>query len=190
MTKITQAMREAIRYRAIEAKFAPIREAQAQAEAALAIEAYEFAYTAEERAAAEAMPKGWIRRDECLNYIVDGIRVQLTAAQALLVPYRTKDGHSGYSCHPNHATIVDSDLSRRIVAHAHATEDVRNEQRRVARQLDIMLKGYTSLKRLAADWPEGRPFFEKYFEAKPENLPAPLVADINAALGLQLEAAE
>ncbi|WP_277022203.1 Nmad5 family putative nucleotide modification protein [Paracoccus hibiscisoli] len=166
--RLTNMTREHIATQAVKNAFEP-REAQlAKDEDALAREAYAAVFTADEIKKAVALPKNWLRRDSCLNFNVAGLRIELcTLENHMPVPYRSKNGDSGYGCHRDQGSIMAGELADRITAHAVAKDALRQERRDTYRKLNSMLSSITTIKKLEEAWPEGKPFYE-----------------INAALGL------
>lgn len=186
MSRLTNYTREAISNAAIKAAFTPRENDFSAAEDALAREAYAAVYPADEVKKAMALPDNWLRRDPCLHFNVNGLRIELcTTDNHLPVPYRAKSGDQGYSCHRSQGSIPEGDLAERITAHAMAKEALRDEKRSARIKLDAMLGSISTVKKLQEVWPEGAQFYAKFAE-KPAALPPAIrVEDVNAALGLE-----
>lgn len=186
MTRLTNSARESIALVAVAHSFDPKAEALAVTENDLAREAYASLIPDAERAIVEALPQGWVRRDECLRFNAAGYSVRLrTTGEALPVPYRPRGSdHGGYGCNEI-GTIPHGDLADRIQAHAQAVEDMRVARRRAYNATLKMLSTVSTVKRLREAWPEGALFYSAY-----ENdntavaLPAVRVDEVNAMLGI------
>ena len=178
MSRLTNYTREAISSAAIKAAFTPRENDFSADEDALAREAYAAVYPADEVKKAMALPDNWLRRDPCLHFNVNGLRIELcTTDNHLPVPYRAKSGEQG--------SIPEGDLAERITAHAMAKEALRDEKRSARAKLNAMLSSISTVKKLQEVWPEGAQFYAKFAE-KPAALPPAIrVEDVNAALGLE-----
>lgn len=178
MSRLTNYTREAISSAAIKAAFTPRENDFSADEDALAREAYAAVYPADEVKKAMSLPENWLRRDPCLHFNVNGLRIKLcTTDNHLPVPYRAKSGEQG--------SIPEGDLAERITAHAMAKEALRDEKRSARIKLDAMLSSISTVKKLQEVWPEGAQFYAKFAE-KPAALPPAIrVEDVNAALGLE-----
>ena len=186
MTRLTNDIREHIGRAAIKAAFDPRGEELAKAEDALCREAFAFCYTADEIKKAKALPDYWLRRDPCLRFVANGMRITLcTLADHHLIPYASKrTGRGGYDCHADHGAIADQDLADRIVAHARAKESLREERDNAERKLMSLINRFSTVKKLADAWPEGAPFYQRYLENPDALPPAVRFDDVNAALGI------
>ncbi len=104
MGRLTNEHRRIIAKRAITEGFRERKEALEAQEAALAVRAHAAVFSAEALAAVAALPRGWVRYDACLNFTADRMRIKLTAAKPLPVPYEV-DGSHGYHCHSSLGVI-------------------------------------------------------------------------------------
>lgn len=154
------------------------------AEDALAREAYATLFPEREIKAVLALPKNWIRFDECLQFNVGGQRLHLYTEKdkGLPVPYRIGD-YAGYSS-KTLGTIGHGDLCDRIQAHAGTVEKTKRARSDSYRKVLALTESVTTIKRLREIWPEGEQFYGKYANAPAVNLPAVQVAELNAELGL------
>lgn len=177
---LTKDARESIQYRAMQATFEPEKQALVVAEQALARRAWEHVFSAEVRTAAESMPAGWLRLDPCLRFSVAGQHMELHHREGLPVPH-----NRGY-CSDRLGTIPAGPLADEIMAHVGRAADYKTRRERAARSLKAMLGSVKNLRQLAKLWPEGEPFWKHLnaTAAAEPALPAPIIGEINAMLGL------
>lgn len=190
-TRLTNDIRTAICDAAVSHAFDPRFAEMMKVEEALAREAYETVFTAEERKKASAIPANWLRYDACLRFNVGGQSITLNLVEpGVPVPYRPKagKGHGGYGCNIL-GVIQHGDLCDRIQKHAQAVETYKEERRAAQRSVSAMLMAVTTTKRLREVWPEGLQFFVAFEDetARPQ-LPALRVDEINSMLGLSVAA--
>lgn len=184
-TRLTNYTREAIAEAALKAAFEPKKQALLTAEDALAREAYAAVFTPDEVKKAKALPANWLRRDPCLHFNVNGLRIELcTIEQHLPVPYQSKSGERGYGCHRQQGSISAGDLADRITAHAMAKEKLRDEKRDASNKLSAMLSSISTMNKLKETWPEGEQFYAQFMQVAAPLPPAIRVDEINSALGL------
>lgn len=189
MPKLTKYSREAIARRAVGHAFDPKQEAVLVAEDALAREAYALTFSEAELALVRAVPDNWFRLDECLRFNVGGQQIVLRViGDGLPVPYRRlNDDYGGYGCNIL-GVIEHGDLCDRIQKHAQHAETVKSERRAALRATEAMLDAVTTTGKLKEIWPEGELFYAQYDDKPAPNLPAIRVDEINALLGLPVEA--
>lgn len=177
MSRLTNAIRDTIRSRAIAAGFKARREAHAVAENSLGVEAYESIFSVAERTAALAMPKGWLRYDSCLRFNAGGWSVTLIVKQGVPVPSER------FNCNQLGALI--GDLAERVQAHAQEDRKLNEDGHRAEREMDGFLAQFNSIKQLREAWPEGAEFYADFeTERKASGVPAVRVAEINKLLGI------
>ena len=183
MTKLTKYTKEVIAKNAVAFAFDPKEKALAQAEDALAREAYAKAFNKSELDAIKKVPANWIRLDNCLRFNVGGHRLYLrTVDEGLPVPYRIGD-RAGYSCHELCA-IEPGELCDRIQAHAQAVEQIKIDRRSAYCKVFAMVDSVTTVKRLREIWPEGEQFYARYEAVVAQKLPAVPASEVNAILGI------
>jgi hypothetical protein len=182
---MTSYAREQIRNAAIEHTFAPRYLAHKQEEDALARQAYAAVISPSEIKAAKSLPENWFRLDACLRFNANGFDITLhTIGEGLPVPYRAKGSDYGGHC-ARLGVIQPGELADAIKAHADAGEALKADRNNAKRALTALLESVTTLKALQAAWPEGEPFWSALAaKSNTPGLPAPLVADLNAMLGL------
>lgn len=178
MTKLTTHMRNVIRDRAVAAAFNPRFAANKEREAEVGRRLYDAVFPADVRAAAAAFPeKEWIRLDSCLRFNVGGLRMVFKVDPGLPVPW------GGYGCHEL-GVITKQELIDLARACSDDKEALQSEQARASNALGAMLRSVSTIKKLAEVWPEGREFYASFEDAVSPILPAIVVADVNAMLGL------
>lgn len=189
MPKLTKYSREAIARRAVAHAFDAKQEAIFANEDALAREAYALTFPAEELALVSTVPDNWFRLDACLRFNVGGQQIVLRLiGDGLPVPYRRlNEEYGSYGCNIL-GVIEHGDLCDRIQKHAQHAETVKNERRAALRATEAMLDAVTTTGKLKEIWPEGEPFYAQYDDKPAPSLPAVRVDEINALLGLPVEA--
>jgi len=151
---LTQDIRAHIVTQAIAAAFNDQSDAMRDAEDALCRLAYAECYSATEIRQSAALPVYWLRRDQCLNFTVGGMRVNLnTKDNHLPVPYANKRTLAGgYHCHSSHGDIPSGDLADRIMALAEEKDEHRKARERTERSLHALLQKFRTVKKLAEAW--------------------------------------
>lgn len=189
MPKLTKYSRERIADRAVAHAFDPRQNTEAEAEDALAREAYATLFSKTELKAAEALPANWLRKDKCLRFNVGSQDITLKVLdEGLLVPYRPKDSESGgYYCH-RLGVIPHGELADRIQAHAREVDNTKNDRNAAYRSIAAMLDAVTTTGKLKEVWPEGAQFYADFEDRPTPSLPAVRVDEINALLGLSAAA--
>lgn len=185
MAKLTKYSREAIARRAVAHAFDPRQEALAEAEDALAREAYNTIFPAPEQALVAKVPSNWFRLDACLQFNVGGQRITLNVkGDGLPVPYRASGmEYGGYHC--NQIGVIEhGELCDRIQTHAALVDTVKSERRTALRATEKMLEAVTTTGKLKEVWPQGEQFYAEYEDRPAPALPAVRVDEINNMLGL------
>lgn len=182
--KLTNEMRAVIAKKAIAATFDPQDMALADAEHVLACEGYQAVYAEDVRAKAADLPAHWLRRDQCINYTVKGMRITLcTKDSHFPVPYETRSGSRGYHCHGSHGELT-GDLGQKVFEHATAKENLKAKRKEAMIKLLAMLGSVSTFGKLETVWPEGRQFYEAFLAQRVPLPPAVRTDEINAILGL------
>jgi hypothetical protein len=202
--KLTNAMRSTIADR-IVAKVRPPREAKLRArEQALAIRLIRHRFGDDVFDRCRELPAGWLNvqkhvsfeygltqtlprkrisvgvgRYRCERAIPDGY---LTLAEYVPLPNSNGTGLS--------REAIGEALFEEIAALFQAKIDLEEDVALLRNQVTATLSAFTTVERLAADWPEG--YAELPAEAmapKVDGLPAPRIADLNARIAAVREAA-
>lgn len=147
---------------------------------------YETVFTAAERKAAKAMPKGWLRLDACLHFNVGGMSIRFDLLDDGVPVPATNRGY----CSSRLGSISDPDVVGAVTKHASDVETLKKDREKARSSLKGLLYSVTTLKALRDIWPEGELFFVGLTsKAGAPGLPAPQITELNAMLGLQKEAA-
>jgi len=179
--RLTQDMRALIAQKAVNESFRKQTETHAKMENAIGIECYKTVFDEATRRAVAKIPEKWLQEDACLRFNCGGFDLRLTVEKAPRVP------STGYGCRS--LGSITGDLADRAQAHAQAGETLKRNKADAQRALLVMLGSVSTIGQLEKTWPEGKPFYEKYLEARPgSNLPAIQVAEINAMLGIEAAA--
>lgn len=124
------------------------------------------------------IPEKWLREDACLRFNCGGYSLTLRAKKAVRV------ASISYGC--SQLGTVTGELADRAKAHAQATEGLKRERAEGERALLALLSSVSTLAQLEKTWPEGKPFYQRFMQARPgSNLPAVQVSEINKMLGLK-----
>lgn len=180
MSRLTNSIREKICKTAIQTAFAERVAKTAQEEHELGIACYEAVLPEAERVAASALPKSWVRQDNCLRFNANGWNVNLLINDIVPVPYSADCRNLG---------SLPPDLAERAQAHSQAKDALRSERWKAEAEMGGFLKQFGSIKKLREAWPEGEAFYAAYeTEREGRNVPAVRVAEINKLLNLGVAA--
>jgi hypothetical protein len=169
--------------RALHAAFHERQQALRQAEHDLAMAAWEHLFPAEERAAALAMPKRWVRMDKCLQ-VTFGYRRTSLDLIGDGVPVPASDGCARLG------TVYDREagavLHERFMDLERAKAALNTERDAARGALYGLMKSARSLKRLAEIWPQGEAFYlaELQHARLQASVPAVVSDEVNKLLGL------
>lgn len=176
-SKLTNMIRDQIIGKAIAATFDKEHQEISVAKAELAERCYNHIVPLDVRKLIAKLPEGWLRLDKCLRFHINGLYISLGHPKGLPVKYSNGCGVVG--------SIVD-DVLRDDVIELNKREEAFNASKSKAyKALQQMIYGITTFKQLKATWPEGEKFYSS-LQPKTEssNLPAIMVDDVNAMLGL------
>ncbi|MGU3286501.1 Nmad5 family putative nucleotide modification protein [Methylobacterium mesophilicum] len=141
---------------------------------------YDAVFPKPVREQAVAMPEAWLRRDSCLRFSVAGMQMV----------FRLKDdgvpvpGNHGSYCY-RLGTVTDPKTVEAVRAWQSAKDDLASERSKAEAALKALLDSAYTVKALREAWPEGEAFYRHLDNTPPKaGLPAPLVSEINAMLGL------
>lgn len=171
--------------RAVGARFEPRLQEMRDRQAALARAVWEHLFPEGERAAVLALPERWQRRDTCLRVAFNGYRAVLNLPKPGLPVPPGDDGR----CHPL-GMVTDGLLVERWQALERDDARLREEHATACRQLSSFIRQFGSVKKLAAGWPEGKPFWTPFLPAERGGALVIAKADINNLLGLPAAAPE
>lgn len=159
-----------------------------QAEHALAVRLLLDIYGADLFERIKQMPEGWLPVGNCVNFhilVADG----RTHRTVHLLEY-TRLPHSA-SLYQGVADYAEGHpFAAAYYAHREAERALQAEERQLKQQVRTTLEAFTTVEKLAADWPEGYAYFPHDLVAgAPTNLPALRVEDLNRRLAAAREAA-
>lgn len=177
--RLTQADRESVRDRAIDAAFGERRKAIIAEEETFAQECFEHLFPASVRKAANSLPEGWLRQDKCLRFSFSGMQTTLNCS----APVRVPSGQS-YGCH-RLGEISDDSLRGRFHQIQSAKDDLKKTESEASLKLFAMLSRFFTLGTLKEGWPDGERFYSHLKPRKGASVPAIQVADINKLLGIR-----
>lgn len=177
MTKLTNFMREQIKNAAVESIFEPKRKVIKKWEHKLAQKCYNSIYPLSLRKQADAMPKEWIRRDQCLRFNANGWTVELYAEEVLPVPHSAQCRILG---------AVTGELGEEVQKYSQDWESHKRERTAAGNKLRGFLTNFNTFKQLREGWPEGKKFYQAHdAETAKVPLPAIITQEINNLLGLK-----
>lgn len=198
--RLNEALRTDIREKLIKHRFGPELEQLITLYKALADEAYNLTFTVQERKRMNLLPDGWMTEKSFIEVQLGEQKHQLQFNGELYFQQGTSLRHYAYQ-------FWDSrkETERRVPAFYKTkrlpfTDEFvkrvhRGEQQKAAigeafskalKQIDVMLKSYTTVGTLKAAWPEVAPFLPKT-QPKPvanRSLPVVSIPSLNTALGL------
>lgn len=192
---ISKAISEKIATALVRHRFVAEVEAMRDAEAALAVEVYNWRWTKEDRAKIAATPDGWLdtigkievsQRFGRFVLHIDGGRyfenMPARARGSVTWPQGNKYGTST-------VTITDDALAATVETHAVAVDKLQGAIKAAHSDAASTIAGMPSLKRLVEAWPEIQPFATPFMDVKPNQLPALRTEDLNARFRLPVEGA-
>lgn len=173
--KITKILAETIAQKALSEQFKNREEVLAADEGHLALFCWQSCFPKDQRDAAEKLAEGWVRRNSCLCYNVDGYSIILNSRELLVVP----SAQRGYP----HIANITGELAARIMAHVRARDALKEQKKKVQQDIIRAVWAAGTLARLRKEWPEGDAFIPKEVEGETRALAIPF-SSINEALGL------
>lgn len=190
---ISKAIAEKIATALVRHRFVAEVEAMRDAEAALAVDAYNWRWTESDRAMMAACPDGWLdtiakievrqRFGVCLLHTGGGRYFEY-------MPPRGCGGVTwpqGRQYGKDRITVSDEVLAAKIEAHAVAIDKLQAAIKAAHSDATRTIAAMPSLKRLVEAWPEIQPFATPFMDVKPNQLPALRTADLNARFRLPVE---
>jgi hypothetical protein len=176
--RLTEGHRRSITNAAIGKRFNPIKAALDKTEDAIGRKLYAQVFPVAERKAAAALADRWRKVDACLRFNVGGYTLLFTL-QGGGVPVPVNN--AGYC--QSLGSISDEVLVNSARAHADAVETYKKQRRDAENALAGLLASASTIKALYTIWPEGQPFYRD-IQAPPSTQIAPIIANVNAMLGL------
>jgi hypothetical protein len=178
MSTLSNTACEAIMKAALDARFAERQKALDAQEEELALDCYNRAFPEAVRQAAASLPKGWLRRDECLR-MTFGYRTTTLRTSSERAPLMPQGGCQIL------IRLHDQDLIDRFDALTTARDAFKSEWDKAVNALRSLLRSARTVKQLAAAWPEGEPYYRFAMERAKAGLPVVTSDEVNAILGLK-----
>lgn len=185
MTRLLMSHREKIAKRVVDAVRAPRESKLRECERALAVKLVRWRYGDDVFDRVRALPEGWLPFVKTIS-IGYSLRMELPAASNrcveldTAVPLPESARYEWKDLGPLHGEVHD------LFADRVALDKDLNLLRQ---QTLAVLSAFTTVERLAADWPEGYAMLPAEQLAPPNGLPAPRIADLNARIAALKEAA-
>lgn len=199
MSKLLKFHRTAIVNKIVESVSVP-RESRLQAqESALALRMLRQRYGADVFERCRSLPEGWLLPLKGLNLDYELARVLPKSDAPSNGRYRFYGtlnviNLADYAPLPASAKYgwtleVLGNLYDDVVAYAQARADLHEDLSLLVKQTTALLASFTTVEKLAAEWPEGYSYFPHTDLSQGAGLPAPRVADLNERIVKLREAA-
>jgi hypothetical protein len=157
---------------------------------------YEAAFSEIDRKRLQAAPEGWFPKSSSVKVAVEDTNevIQISFAEAQRVPYEVHDNRHGTHIasiiKPDHPYMAARNAVRDAKAIKEAMEkDVQERERALRAKVKAVIESVTTVGRLVEVWPEVQDFLPEVMAGPKGNLPATLISDLNAELGIVREAA-
>lgn len=200
--RITAALRDGIVTNAVTQRFAAdkllvseqeehVRQLTAQRDR----DGYEAAFSELDRKRLSAVPDGWFPKCNSVKVAVEETNevIEIKFAQPQRVPYEVHDKRHGTHI----ASIIRPDhpymSARTAVRDAEAIlkamrEELAERERALRVKVRAVVESVTTVARLVEVWPEVAELLPEVHAGPKGNLPATLIADLNAEIGLKAAA--
>ena len=200
--RITSALRDGIVENAIVQRFAADKLQIAEQEEhvrALTAErdrnGYEAAFSEVDRKRLSAAPGGWFPENTKVKVAVEETNevIEISFAEAQRVPYEVHDKRHGTHI----ASIIKPDhpymAARKTVRDAKAIldamrKDLQEQERALRAKVRAVVESVTTVARLVEVWPEVTELLPEIHAGPKGTLPATLISDLNAEIGLKVAA--
>lgn len=152
---------------------------------------YEAAFSEIDRKRLQSAPDGWFPKASKVKVAVEDTNevLEIAFAEAQRVPYEVHD--SRHSTHiasiikPDHAYMAARNAVRDAKAVLDAmNKDVEERERALRAKVKAVIESVTTVGRLVEVWPEVQDFLPEVMAGPKGNLPATLISDLNAELGI------
>lgn len=185
VARLTEQSRERIRKRLIGDRFDAEEKMVADDIAKFAEKVYWASFTESQLASMNSLPHGWLPRVKTLKGRFNGSDVQLPLREGLDLPVP----HDKYSCHGNSNFLVnctsDSPLCQEWFKIRERQSSLQNARETLKDKIRAVLHSVTTTAKLIKTWPEIKNVVEEIcWVSDVANLPAPIMVELNAALGL------
>lgn len=157
---------------------------------------YEAAFSEVDRKRLAAAPDGWFPKDTKVKVAVEETNevIEITFAEAQRVPYEVHNNRHGTHIasiiKPDHPYMAARNAVRDAKAIKEAMDkDLQERERALRAKVKAVIESVTTVGRLIEVWPEVQDFLPEVMAGPKGNLPATLISDLNAELGLTQKAA-
>jgi hypothetical protein len=157
MTKISKDIKERIAKAAANEAFAARNTELKQREATLAIECYDSLFDVATQKLLAKVPDTFLRKCKCWRFNANGWTVSLEAPEDRPVP------NASYC-----ATVgtITGELAERVQQLKQDCEKAREEYGATYYKILSFVQSFSTFAKLAKEWPEGRPFYERHLPAE------------------------
>lgn len=186
MSKLLKSHRQEIVKRIVADVRAPREARLRERERHLAVKLVRWRYGDDVFDKARALPEGWLPNVKyiTLNY---RLRTKLTSGSA---PWRLElDTAVPLPWSASHEWTDFGKIHDEVYAWYQDWTNLEEELRLLRQQTEAVLSTFTTVERLAADWPEGYAMLPAEQLAPSNGLPAPRISDLNARIAALKEAA-
>lgn len=156
---------------------------------------YEAAFSEVDRKRLSAAPEGWFPKSTSVKVAVEETNevIQIQFAEAQRVPYEVHDNRHGTHIasiiSPDHPYMAARNAVRDAKAILDAMQKELSERERALRsRVKAVVESVTSVARLVEVWPEVTELLPEVHAGPKGTLPALLIADLNAEIGLKAAA--
>jgi hypothetical protein len=157
---------------------------------------YEAAFSELDRKRLQAAPDGWFPKASSVKVAVEDTNevLEIKFADAQRVPYEVHNSRHGTHIasiiRPDHPYMAARNAVRDAKAVLDAmNKDVEERERALRAKVKAVIESVTTIGRLVEVWPEVQDFLPEVMAGPKGNLPATLISDLNAELGIVREAA-
>lgn len=157
--------------------------------------AYEACYSKKERDLMASLPTGWVGEASYGQVMIDGKVTQINFGYNRPVPHASAQDVHGTKpvsavLDEGHPYLLKRE-ERRVAAEAHDqfNRDYRERRNSLKVRIRAIIESVTTIKRLIEIWPEVVDFLPEEVSDPVSGVPAVLIADLNADLGITKKAA-
>lgn len=170
--RLTNAQRDQITEKAINARFEPIRAQNEQEEFRLAKLVYAQHVRSSDLAMVKALPAVWHHTITNMAVNAAGQRHWLSFPEPVIAP-------------PNISWVIEEGpLAEAIFKWALSVEETKAKRREATRAVKGMLNQISTFAILQKEWPEGQEFYRDILQSDKRHVPAVTTRTVNQVLGL------
>ena len=182
--RLTNTMRELIRNRLLEKRFAPEEKALQDAFTKLADDIGRSLLTPKQWKMVEELPEGWLKKTNGVRAAFAGQRKDLTMGAALAFP-DSLYGDSYYRRDVEALFPADHKFTERFTQLTQREAELKQERQQCKREIEGVLSSCSTLGKLHEIWPESKQVSgDMGTPPASHGVPAIVINDLNAKLGL------